>query len=52
MQRQGQDTLWNLLRRVVSRRTKRYIKLMIKKEENLDDILKIHPNWTKVDNGK
>jgi len=35
VQRQGQNTLWNLLRRAVSRRTKRHIELMIKKKKIL-----------------
>jgi len=39
--------LWNWIRRVVSRRIKRYIKLIIEKKENLNNILKIRPNLDK-----
>ena len=52
MQRQGQNTLRNRLRRAVSRRTKRHIELMTKKKKILMKYRRYVQNWTKVDGGE
>ena len=51
MQRQGQDTLRNLLRRAVGRGTKRHIELLMKKKKILMIYRRYVQNWTKVDDG-
>jgi hypothetical protein len=49
MQWQGQNMLRNWLRRAVSRRTKRHIKVIMEKKKILMKYQRYVQNWTKVD---